>query len=489
MKSFHTFKWAIIVCSLVALGGCANHPFSGAASMRVEVEVYKGPLSEEPEIQWGSLLGHLDEAKTALAETSKLVRVFLANQGYEFEGVTSKWPLGRIRQNEQLESELKIVAGQLQNFSTLTTEQKSTLESQVNRLVPQIAKDKGYINLCEQLDPTDSGSFACVLLVSLDEDLQALLLEMENLEQAYGEFFPKPNIPHSASFSKDKAIPFLIHLSQFGQHMRDKAFRWAIGSTGGLPPDFRVRIAIVSLIVANSEFGNQIKTRADALAKQLVSEGLDRRELPPSIALREAEATDFINLYQWFNATIPDFVSDWYIGVGTVEDRVKVVERLFSDHFWSKINTVYASGRGKVSMALIKDDVGNWNLKSFDNDPEELLKAYKDFTVEMIKKAAELAASAAAGGGPEVAKQIPKMLNMANQTAFTGPNSGSAKQAQGILTGLREDLVVKLKRKKAELDSLGEFQAKTTDAHLQEVEKLLSDHGRLVDLVAKSAKP
>ena len=59
-----------------ALGGCADIPFtddtftlSNAASMRVEVEVYKGPLSKTLPVQWGELEGLVDTAVVLLEKS------------------------------------------------------------------------------------------------------------------------------------------------------------------------------------------------------------------------------------------------------------------------------------------------------------------------------------------------------------------------------------------------------------------------------------
>ena len=57
-----------IVLSLV-LSGCATGPFSKlstGASMRVEVEVYKGPLSKDKEVQLGEIIGVIREARSNL---------------------------------------------------------------------------------------------------------------------------------------------------------------------------------------------------------------------------------------------------------------------------------------------------------------------------------------------------------------------------------------------------------------------------------------
>ena len=63
-----------------ALGGCADIPFtddtftlSNAASMRVEVEVYKGPLSKTLPVQWGELEGLVDTAVDSLANFGEVI--------------------------------------------------------------------------------------------------------------------------------------------------------------------------------------------------------------------------------------------------------------------------------------------------------------------------------------------------------------------------------------------------------------------------------
>ena len=44
-----------------------------------------------------------------------------------------------------------------------------------------------------------------------------------------------------------------------------------------------------------------------------------------------------------------------------------MVEQLIGDTYWAPVNHVFASGQGKVRMAYVKDEIGNWNLKNFDN--------------------------------------------------------------------------------------------------------------------------
>ena len=67
-------------------------------------------------------------------------------------------------------------------------------------------------------------------------------------------------------------------------------------------------------------------------------------------------------------------------------------------------------------MALIKDDIGNWNLKSFDSDPSKLLDAYKNAGLAAISAAAGLAS----GGN---ADKFKKAMSFANKVAL-GEESG-----------------------------------------------------------------
>jgi hypothetical protein len=81
----HRFKaWLLLVGPLtlpLGLGACNNGFLSGAASMQIEVEVYKGPLGKDPWSQWGELIGLVDEATTALAHYDPLLATLQVNNG------------------------------------------------------------------------------------------------------------------------------------------------------------------------------------------------------------------------------------------------------------------------------------------------------------------------------------------------------------------------------------------------------------------------
>ncbi|MDF1801176.1 MAG: hypothetical protein P1V81_18570, partial [Planctomycetota bacterium] len=53
--------------------------------------------------------------------------------------------------------------------------------------------------------------------------------------------------------------------------------------------------------------------------------------------------------------------------------KAAVIDRMF----WHPINRVRVSGIGRTNVALIKDDIGNWTVKGFDSDSDQIVKSIK----------------------------------------------------------------------------------------------------------------
>lgn len=142
--------------------------------------------------------------------------------------------------------------------------------------------------------------------------------------------------------------------------------------------------------------------------------------------LSDSNVTKVPHLYEWYDAKAPGMFEEWEYFIpgnnSSMRERVKIYETIFNDIYWSNVNTVYASGVDKVNMALIRDEIGNWNLKNFDNDPTELLGAYKDLMIQSIKTAIELASKSASGGSLELAQRAANIANrIASRLDDTGP--------------------------------------------------------------------
>jgi len=45
--------------------------------------------------------------------------------------------------------------------------------------------------------------------------------------------------------------------------------------------------------------------------------------------------------------------------------------------YWAQVNSVHLSGAGKTNQVLVKDDVGNWYVKSFSEDKEQIFQSMK----------------------------------------------------------------------------------------------------------------
>ncbi len=377
---------------LACLPGCVA--FSDSSAMRIEVEVYKGPLSLEPETQLGELYGYLVEAHNGLGKTHELIAEIrltykcpqVPDNGKPYSincSILDAIEEDALSYQKKLTIPICILNPSAQAVGTATCDENSVL-SQID------AKDDNRTNWKEF--GKDQRRF--------NEKLSGQKLNL---------FKEKPEEKLEGSYTRYRQA--LIEAGRIAAVMQAGAFRYATASSAGQSYSWDVRVGLTYLIMASSEYGNQIQARAEALLKQLGKYGRDRRELPLSTHLRETEPTDFVHLFDWMDGHTP-WIYD-YVTLNfspNIEERIKIVERLYADHFWSKINTVYASGRGKTQMAFIKDETGNWNLKSFDNDPTELLEAYTNVAKKALQKAAELAAGAATGGSSSAGLVLAKQL-------------------------------------------------------------------------------
>ena len=51
------------------------------------------------------------------------------------------------------------------------------------------------------------------------------------------------------------------------------------------------------------------------------------------------------------------------------------------NRFWQPVNSVRVSGAGSTNYAIAKDDVGNWYVKSFSSDPEQIITSMRNLAL------------------------------------------------------------------------------------------------------------
>jgi hypothetical protein len=274
--------------------------------------------------------------------------------------------------------------------------------------------------------------------------------------------------------------------AEVAMQLKTKAFYWAGSHTSSAPGKRTVRASVVNFANLASEYSNQLGARADSLLKQM--NGHDRKELPLSVHLRDAESTDFGNLYVWNRAVaLPLFEDVLYhpsraFTSQETRDRVRAFERLFGDFNWSHINTVYASGQGTTRMALIKDDIGNWNLKSFASDPSEILQAYTDLTKAALKAAADAASNAAA---PGAGAGLQKTIDLASR--FASGQFGDPKKESGNVnfSALHDRVVRQLKQ----LEQEAKDPKKSSDTVLEEAHQILKNYTSVLEALSETTVP
>lgn len=426
-------RTVVVLATALAVASCGvnrlGDSFSGGASMEVEVEVYKGPLSKEPEVQWGEFEALVGEAAASLTSFNDHVLWLAVNRGYIVPEPDKKnEPLLTIRPHFRGEDPKKEVETRsVAKIAGVDARQENNTEE--SKIVwcksPELQK-----KLVGGIFETEYEN--CLRLAQLHDDVQHLTKTNQKLKNDL-------KTARTGSGPVD-ALETLRQGAELGTQFKVKAFYWAEAQLVD-PPDRPTRLFMTGFGNLAAEYGNQIASRADTLLQQCRSAAKDadvrnctgtpRETLPLSVYLREVNPTEFANLFTYNRATgIPTWEEFgtrpfWELGREETRDRVRVIERLFADHNWSRINTVYASGQGDVRMAFIKDDIGNWNLKSFSNDPTELLTAYKDLARAAVVQATKLVEDIGSGGGSAGLREA---LSLAGRTARgrVGPPSPTA---------------------------------------------------------------
>lgn len=337
----------IVVLLLAAVNFMGCSAISGTSSMRIDVSVYNGPLSLEPQLQVAALQGVIDELFSNLEHFKKLQELQWQQSGFGY-------PRFKFCKNDD---ELSY-----------------------------------FIKLYESYKRAQ-----CSILAGLISDTEQLLELRENLDTDKAEL--------RENLHTEKTGP----LARLAMRLEMKAMFW--GHTQIAVPMFDrvMRMQVNAFANALAEYSNQVAARVDAMQKHNnhgpKNNSADR--FATSVFLRDAKTTDFQNLYIWNRAGAYDNFPDLILhpveslSSESTANKVRIFERLVDDHNWTLVNTVFASGRGKVNMAFVKDDIGNWNLFRFDNEPEELLEAYS----AVVEKTAEAAATAISSGSTVVANE------------------------------------------------------------------------------------
>ena len=452
MTRFRACSARALVLPLIALAaGCAQ--LSSSSSIRVDVEVYKGPLSREPSVQMAELMALWREFDVSLnGYVAAVCGAYVEAIENEVLKRVSSEPANLVR-NAFVSCHQGAVAEPAPARAQETTPAASTTETKsVPPATPKLAPAEAVRLITPQqcagyqktanLSMVESESCFYLAQVYADAlDLRSRIAKLTRYETQYNQLGPH-GIQRSFEDGKKlspEAQNFLNDVASLAMHMKFKAYYWALGQVSFPVYDRMTRAVVNNFTTLNSEYANQLGARADALLRQGRPEKPSSAALlAQSIYLRDSQPTDFLNLYTWNRAVYPALIEDVVLhpfeslSAEETSTRVRAFERLYADHYWSRINTVNANGDGEVRMALIKDEIGNWNLKSFDSDPTKLLQAYSSGAVSLINKAVSTATS---GGGTAGASGL---LALASNMAFPGgaQASGAANSPAGDPVGV-----------------------------------------------------
>lgn len=487
MRNFiQTTKLSSIASGVFLLGattllsGCSGiTATSGAASMRIDVDVYQGPLSMEPEMQWGALFGQVEEGVRRLdglimsaACVDKVGRSLFRSGTCSGSGVIASSQIRSFDPYRTDDQGYQNAPGAVEKLCSNQVWLKNIKETRLQTLISDICAlrtrtaftadwmndwDASYRTVLSEIGKLNNAQ------VSPFAEVFDLKIGADEEEKVEARDDKKKNLS-SIQTLKGDLINVMADVAALAEEMRIQSLFYANSHVGHASQKRRVRTAIVDFAAFAAEYSNTLKSRADALLKQ--AGGVDRRELSLSSQLRDASPTAFVNLYVWNKAANERVVGE-PTSTAYFRDRVRVINRLVSDEAWTRVNTAYASGQGDVSMAFIKDDIGNWNLKSFDNDPTALLQAYKDVGQAALGAAVTIASGGSAGSFRQAERALDNLsktqsaLLLAENIAYGGGSTSIEPAENRTLKRLHASTLSRLKELKREYEKeAGELDGK-----------------------------
>lgn len=485
-------KFGMSMSLVMALSACST---LDTGSMRIDVEVYNGPLSKTLEVQQAELLGTLAVTQETMA---LLIREFHLSQ-CRLGCYGKKWRKGNaalddastlcnVEQAEHIHAPdvLHGTLAKLKKSTAFTRENSSLDRLEIENLFPEhllrqypqmfpLIKRYKWLDFLPLKDypqekggkiPTQKEDFlhrVCPVLGDVKHNLLASLnysfvplennqigkAERNTLLDCQSKLDKQAKAIRNASETGQNppdlidagALECVTKIAKFGKILREGAEHWATTQMAIMPRSKRTRIVVARASITAAEMGNELVARADAIMHQYY--GKKRTDLlKNSLYLRDSEATDYLNLVDWLDA-YPRREAKW-----KPADRTRMIERLVTDANWSKVNTAYTHGRGKASMVFVKDNIGNWNLKSYKNDPGELLAGYRDAGTTVLDTAVRLAEkSTSVGQLSSALAGVTQSSQVANQLIL-----GTASQPAPVVAPLADSSEQQFKRIMLDVD-------------------------------------
>ena len=134
----------------------------------------------------------------------------------------------------------------------------------------------------------------------------------------------------------------------------------------------------------------------------------------PATSLQDDPRLGWRNMLTEHGLRTTPVIGEW-LARGNQDDRARAkITAEIDKQFWQNINSVRVAGAGITNYVIVKDDIGNWYVKSYASDPAPIIKSAKSlamfgigqgFDPDLMKEA--LKDKKTDGDGPKKAEQPP----------------------------------------------------------------------------------
>ena len=402
--------------------------------MEVEVEVYQGPLSKPIDAQWAELGALVDTGScvtTSLSEkvnsTKQSLSAVITTTDTQNDGETSQDTENTVKELMDKLTTMSLVfsgSGDLETYS-------NTL-----RLMNKMIRD--YERSDSASDVSKEMSHKLYL------NLQLLSSDLDELQSACKDIYPYKD--YKDKVTSDKTA-WVKNVNKYAAELLSQSYHFGVwDKNANKNPPLCAFLPVAECAV----YARSLLSRSELLLKQLSGEW---RELMPLSAYLAESAPSLFTEYCLDDAgtcQLSALETQRSVGikgknrrrktvVTTDYERINTADALLNENYWQRINHVHSSGFGDVTTAFIKDDVGNWSLKSFDSNPEELLKAYQDLSLKVIQEAANIVTGDASDVADTALSNAQKLLNLSQVVAYGGAGQSDPSIANNLVVALQQD--------------------------------------------------
>jgi hypothetical protein len=106
-----------------------------------------------------------------------------------------------------------------------------------------------------------------------------------------------------------------------------------------------------------------------------------RSSYPAATLQGNSGVVEWENLLDDASARGLPFAGEGIVNDTLMDSRIRDINQELDKQFWVNINRVHLRGGGDTNQVVVKDDIGNWYVKGYSNDPKNIIQSARNLAL------------------------------------------------------------------------------------------------------------